>query len=58
MLRLITSRGNWLTNRCGHITYHGTPMVGCIHCRTKCPYNNGIVKFLVWEFVKCKYNNY
>lgn len=57
MLRLIKSKGNWLTNRCDIITDKGTPMVGCIYCRKNCPYNNGIVKILWWEFAKCGYYN-
>ena len=55
-LRLISQRkGYILTNPCGRELEEGFPMVGCRYCMDRCPYNKGVIKFLFWKFVKCKY---
>lgn len=59
-LRLIKANGDWLSNKCGIDVEldsrgnGGTPMVGCKYCRQQCPHHKGIIRFLFWEFVKCK----
>jgi hypothetical protein len=55
--RLIRKDGKFLTKQCGmdvNLNLPGTPMVGCKYCRQQCPHHKGVIRFLFWEFVKCK----
>jgi Fe-S-cluster-containing dehydrogenase component len=55
MLRRIKIRNGFtLENPCGIKIDNNYPMVGCRYCKTQCPYYNGEVKILFWNFVKCK----
>ena len=57
-LRRITSKGWALTNCCWFYAPNGNPMVGSKYCRSECPHHRGVVKILLWKFVKCGFRKW